>query len=94
MPQSTILAAATTAAVSSSIVVAAGSVVTVGIFSNSAEFLPVSVVFHVEQDTPGSRNVVAGLTQTARTAVLTGPGTFRVRRPGYAGPAFGAFIET
>lgn len=94
MAQSTILAAATTAATSTDVVVAAGAVVTVGIYSDAAVDLPLGVMFDVMQDTPGADNLAARLHQASRTAVLSGPGTFRVKRHAYAGPAFGAFVET
>lgn len=91
--QSTILAAASTAGTSTDVIVAAGAVVTIGIFSATAAELPLGVMFDVMQDTPGADNVAARLHQASRTAVLSGPGTFRVLRPAYAGPAFGVFYE-
>lgn len=93
MAQTTILAAANTAGTSSDIVVAAGAVVTVGIFSAAAGALPADVAMQVMQDTPGADNHAATLNNSRRTAVLTGPGTFRVRRPAYTGTAFGVFTE-
>lgn len=94
MAQSTILAAAITAATSTDVVVAAGAQVTIGIFSAAAEDLPLGVIFEVMQDTPGADNVAARLHQGNRAEVLSGPGTFRVKRYAYVGPAFGVFIET
>lgn len=93
MTQTTVLEPAATAAASTDIVVAAGAVVTVGIYAATAVALPVGVHFDVKQDTPGADNHAARLSNTARTTVLTGPGTFRVSRPAYTGPAFGAFVE-
>lgn len=93
MAQATVLAADVTAAVSTDIVVAAGAVVTVGLFSASAGRLPEGTVLAVEQDTPGADSVVDYLHNHKRTAVLSGPGTFRVRRPAYTGTAFGVFTE-
>jgi hypothetical protein len=94
MTQSTVLAAGTTADASTDIVVAAGSVVTVGIFAATAADLPIEAIFDVMQDTPGADNVAARLHQANRTTVLSGPGTFRVKRPAYTGSAFGVFVET
>lgn len=88
-----VLAADVTAGVSSDILVAAGAVVTVGIFSAAAGKLPEGMVFAVEQVTPGASNVADYLHNHKRTAVLSGPGTFRVRRPAYTGTAFGVFTE-
>lgn len=93
MAQTTVLAAATTAGVSTEIVVAAGAQVTVGIFSAAAGTLPEGLPFAIEQDTPGADNVADYLHNHRRTTVLSGPGTFRVRRPAYAGTAFGVFTE-
>lgn len=94
MAQNTVLAAGNTEATSSDIVVAAGETVTVGIFPSSAGFLPSSVSFGVYIDTPGNDRVVDRLTHTYPATVLSGPGTFRVKRPAYTGDAFGVFTET
>jgi hypothetical protein len=92
MTQTTVLAAGTTAATSSDIVVAAGAFVTVGLFSAAAAALPEGVMFAVDQDTPGADNTPEYLHQHKRTAVLSGPGTFRVKRP-VLPVAFGVFTE-
>lgn len=94
MAQSTILAAGITAAVSTDIVVAAGAVVTVGIFCAAAGYLPANVSFRIDQDSPGSDRLAGKLGQACQQTVLSGPGTFRVRRPAYTGTAFGVFVET
>lgn len=88
-----VLAADVTAGVSTDIAVAAGSLVTVGLFSAAAGRLPEGLVFAIEQATPGASNVAYLLHNGKRTAVLSGPGTFRVRRPPYVGTAFGVFTE-
>ncbi|WP_454863359.1 hypothetical protein [Pseudomonas hormoni] len=94
MAQSTALAAGITAATSTDIVVAAGAVVIVGIFSAAAGELAAGVSFGVLQDTPGADNTIASLDNYKRAHVISGPGTFRVKRPAYTGTAFGVFIET
>lgn len=94
MPQSTILASGTTEATSTDVVVAAGSSVTVGIFGAAGAHLPPGLPFAVLQDTPDADNLVAHLDGSTRTTVLSGPGTFRVKRPPLTGDAFGAFLET
>lgn len=93
MTQTTVLAAGTTVATSTDIVVAAGSSVTVGIYSDTADSLPEGVMFGVLQDTPGADNAVDQLHTHKRTTVLSGPGTFRVKRPALSGTGFGVFIE-
>lgn len=92
MTQTTVLAAGNTEATSTDIVVAAGAQVTVGLFSASG-VLPYGVRFIVYQDTPGGDQFVARLEENARTTVLSGPGTYRVKRPAYTGTAFGVFTE-
>jgi hypothetical protein len=94
MAQSTVLSAGTTAGTSSDIVVAAGSTVTVGIFPAAGGTLRSSVAFHVLADTPGSDRVVAKLSSACQATQLSGPGTYRVRRPAYTGTAFGVYLET
>lgn len=93
MAQSTILAAGTTAATSTDVVVAVGDVATVGLFSASADRVPIDCIFNVMQKTPGADNLVTTLDNTLRSVVLVGPGTFRVTRPAYTGTAFGVFLE-
>lgn len=94
MAQSTILAAGITASVSSDIVIAAGSSALVGIFSASASEVPLQAQFTIEQVTPGAANIVDRLGVGCRSTVISGPGTFRVRRPAYEGTAFGVFLES
>ena len=94
MAQTTALAAGTTAAVSSDIVVAPGATVTVGVFTATAGGkFPDGAPFALEQITPGQPNVIATLDNARRAQVITGPGTYRVRRPVYTGAAFGVFVE-
>lgn len=93
MAQNFILAPAATAATSTDIVVAAGAVVTVGIYSAAGGILPSGVDFTVYQDTPDGDNYVARLSNFSRTTALSGPGTYRVKRPAYTGTAFGVFTE-
>lgn len=93
MAQSTILAAGNTAATSTDIVIAKGDSVIVGIFAAADAGLSGSVQFRVTQKTPGADNSVAVLTNHSRATVLSGPGTFRVIRPAYAGSEFGVFLE-
>jgi hypothetical protein len=99
MTQSTILAAGITGATSTDIVVAAGAVVTVGMFcadadkpANYADLI--ATKFEILQDTPGADNVVSFLNYTKPSTVLSGPGTFRVKRIAYVGKPFGVFSET
>lgn len=95
MAQATVLATGNTAATSTDIVVAAGEAVTVGLFAASAGArVPTSLGFAIRQDTPGGDNVIDRLTQKNRATVLAGPGTYRIERPAYTGPAFGVYTET
>lgn len=95
MAQNTVLAAGQTAAASSNIVVAAGSVVTVGLFSTSGS-IPPGFECRIDADTPGGDVFVGKLSSACRTTVLSGPGTFRVRRPLITsiGVNIGVFTET
>lgn len=93
MAQSTLLAPGLTAETSADIVVPAGGAVLVGIFSASDAGIGNDVRFHIVQDTPGADNYVEQLGNHKRYAVITGPGTYRVKRPAYQGPAFGVFKE-
>lgn len=93
MTQSTVLAAGITAATSTDIVVAAGATVVVGIFSAAADAVPPGLVFGIDQDTPGADNTIGSLDGTRRQVSLSGPGTFRVKRPAYTGTPFGVFLE-
>jgi len=94
MTQSTVLAVGITAATSTDIVVAAGVTVTVGIFSAVADSVPLGLAFGIDQVTPGASNTIGCLDGLKRQVMLSGPGTFRVKRPAYTGTAFGVFLET
>jgi hypothetical protein len=65
-----------------------------GIFPAAGGTLRSSVAFHVLADTPGSDRVVAKLSSACQATQLSGPGTYRVRRPAYTGTAFGVYLET
>lgn len=93
MAQTSILAPGSTAATSTDIAVAAGESVTVGIYAATGDPVPTGARFTVMQDTPGADNVVARLDNYARTTVLAGPGTYRVKRTAYTGTSFGVFTE-
>lgn len=98
MAQSTILAAGITGATSTDIVVAAGAVVTVGMFCaeidkpvNYSEII--ATKFEIMQDTPGADNLIFTLNYAKPSTVLSGPGTYRVKRIAYVGKPFGVFLE-
>lgn len=93
MAQATVLAAGTTAATSTDIVVAAGASVTVGLFVATGSIAVAGPVGEVLADTPGADNVVAILSIDRPTAVISGPGTFRVRRLATS-QAIGVYTET
>ena len=93
MAQTTVLAAGTTAATSSDIVVAAGASVTVGLFTADAGGIPGNTSAQVYIDTPGSDRIIETLSGNRPTAVISGPGTFRVKR-GVAVVSVGVFTET
>lgn len=98
MTQSTILAAGITEATSTDIVIAAGATVVVGIFCADVD-KPVSYQdqlageFKLLQDTPGADNVVLTLNFINPSTILSGPGTYRVKRIAYTGKPFGVFLE-
>ena len=94
MPQSTILAAAVTAATSTNVTLASGVSAILGIFSATPNAVPAGVAFTVLQVTPGADNVIASLGAGSRSSLVTGPGTYRVRRAAYTGAAFGVFADT
>ena len=94
MAQSTILAAATTAATSTDVVVATGVHVHVGVFGAATTSLPYAYRMQVMMDTPNGDLVYDKLSSKQPVVKLVGPGTFRVVRAAYAGPAFGVFLET
>jgi hypothetical protein len=100
MAQSTILAAGITEATSTDIVIAAGASVVVGVFFLDAD-KPLSYQeqnapkFKILQDTPGADNAVfVALSYSNPSTVLSGPGTYRVKRYAYVGKPFGVFLET
>lgn len=95
MAQTTVLSAGTNDATSTDIAVAPGMAVTVGIFSVDPDArLPIEARFEIMQDTPGADNVIGILKYDQKSRVISGPGTFRVRRRAYAGGSFGVFLET
>lgn len=94
MAQSTILAVGKTAATSDDVTILAGATATVGIFSAQDSAVPLDAHFYVLQDTPGADSPIGVLNGNQRSAVLTGPGTFRIKRTAYErGDAFGVFVE-
>ena len=95
MAQTTILAAGTSAAVSSNVTVAAGSVVSIGVFSDVA--IPAGVALFIKQDTPASSdNIVGKLTHNCRAVTISAPGTYRVSRSNISagGVSVGAYLES
>jgi len=95
MAQTTTLTAGTSYATSTDIAVAPGASVIVGIFSDDPNaLLPIEARFEIMQDTPGADNVIGILKYDQKSRVITGPGTFRVRRRAYTGGSFGVFLET
>lgn len=94
MPQASILAPGNTDATSTNVVVAQGAVAVIGIYSAAAGTLPPGNQFSVVQVTPGADNFVVSLGNDRRTVMVSGPGTFKIKRPAYTGAAFGAFSET
>lgn len=99
MTQSTILAAGITEATSTDIVIAAGATVVVGMFCSDAD-KPLNYKdltapkFEIMQDTPGADNSIFVLNHAKPSTVLSGPGTYRVKRTAYVGKPFGVFLET
>lgn len=96
MAQTTILAAAQTAGTSTDITVADGQTVKVGLFAATGTGpIPARFVATVYEDTPGDDNPVVQLHAGAPTAVLAGPGTYRVVRPSIAhlGVNVGVYTE-
>lgn len=95
MAQTTVLSEGTNDATSTDIAVAPGASVIVGIFSaDPAAILPIDARFEILQATPGVDNVIGILKYDQKSCVISGPGTFRVRRRAYAGGSFGVFLET
>lgn len=93
MAQNTVLAAGTTAATSTDIVVAAGASVTVGLFVATGDFAVSGPVAEVLGDTPGADIRVALLSMDRPVTVISGPGTFRVKRLATS-QAIGIYTET
>ncbi len=93
MAQTTILASGTSAATSSDIVLAQNETRTVGIFSTGS--IPAYFGFDVMIDTPGDDRKVDELSNNRPAVVLSGPGTFRVKRPDISagGVSAGVFTE-
>lgn len=98
MTQSTILAAGITNATSTDIVIAAGATVVVGMFCADVDKPVVyediiATKFEIMQDTPGADNLIFTLNYAKPSTVLSGPGTYRVKRIAYVGKPFGVFLE-
>lgn len=98
MAQSTVLAAGITEATSTDIVVAAGATIVVGMFSSEQDKPTaykdiIATKFEIMQDTPGADNVIFTLNYSKPATVLSGPGTYRVKRIAYVGKPFGIFVE-
>lgn len=94
MAQATILAAGTTAATSTDVTVAAGASVTIGIFTSDSAGIPGNHYVQVWQDTPGTGDILAGeLTGNKPQLVISGPGTFRAKRP-LSTTSIGIFTES
>lgn len=83
----------TTAATSSDVVVAAGATVTVGIFVSSGGFAVSGPIGEVWADTPGADVPVSTLSADRPITVISGPGTFRVKRLATS-QAIGVYTET
>lgn len=94
MTQSTILTAGNTLATSSDVVVSAGTSVSVGLFGAAGTSLPIGYSMLIMMDTPDGDNILEKLNPRQMQVQVYGPGTFRVVRPFYVGPAFGVFLET
>lgn len=92
MAQATILATGTTAATSTDVVVTAGTAVTVGLFTSAATGIPAHEGAMVCIDTPGDDANHCFLSGVKPIVVLTGPGTYRVKRP-VTTVSFGVFTE-
>lgn len=90
MGQTTILAAGSTAAVSSDVTLLAGQEASIGIFAASK--IPVNAKLVISMETPAGDTAVADLTRVRPAVVLSGPGTYRVRRPAMTG-SVGVFLE-
>lgn len=86
-----ILAPGNSAGASADIPVAMGEAVSLGIYSAEAGILPREARFIVEQVTPGHPNFIGLLTNEERSMLVSGPGTYRLRRLAYTGTAFGGF---
>lgn len=98
MTQSTILAAGITNATSTDIVITAGASVVVGMFCADVDKPVVyediiATKFEIMQDTPGADNLIFTLNYAKPSTVLSGPGTYRVKRIAYVGKPFGVFLE-
>lgn len=93
MAQTTVLAAGTTAATSTDIVVAAGASVTVGLFVATGGIAVSGPVGEVWADTPGADIPVATLSVDKPATVISGPGTFRVKRLATS-QAIGVYTES
>lgn len=93
MALTSILAPGTTSALSDPIVIASGVTVNVAIYGASGAVLPLPIKFAVEFTTSDAPTVIDRLDMLHAGTGLTGPGTFRVRRPAYTGDAFGVCVD-
>lgn len=92
MAQTTILASAQTAATSSDITLLQGETRTVGIFSSAA--IADYIAFPIMIDTPGDDRQIGTLTNLVPAVVISGPGTFRVKRPDISADGVDAGVYT
>lgn len=92
MAQTTILASAQTAATSSDITLLQGETRTVGIFSSAA--IPAYFDFAIMIDTPGDDRQIGVLNAQVPALVISGPGTFRIKRPDISAGGVNAGVYT
>ena len=92
MAQTTILEAGQTEATSSDITLAQNETRTVGIFSSAV--IPDYFDFQIMIDTPGDDRRFAILNNRTPAVVLSGPGTYRVKRPDISDGAVDAGVFT
>lgn len=83
----------TFAGTSTDVVVASGAVVAIGLFASGASGIPANQGAVVHFDTPGNDLVAGELSGARPVVVFSGPGTYRVKKPGGT-VAFGVFSET
>lgn len=95
MAQTTILASGTSAGVSSDITLIQGETRTVGIFHAAGDEPPDACCLTIYIDTPGEDRKIGVLNKAVPALVISGPGTFRIRRPDISqyGVSVGVFTE-